>query len=90
MKASKINPTGELPAGLPAFAAAKALNERDGFDWTPTDQQTWEAYSLLPAGHFLIDREGIIRWLRVEGDDGIDSICTFPSAEGILAAARRL
>jgi hypothetical protein len=42
------------------------------------------------TGHFLIDRQGIIRWSHIEAIDGIEHLLQFPSEEEILRAARSL
>ena len=88
--AAEINPTGELPAPQNPFAAMETLNQRDGFEPTETDQQIAAAQGTQLAGHFLIDREGIIRWLQIEGVERIADLATFPSDEEILRAARGL
>ncbi len=58
--AAEINPTGELPAPQNPFAAMETLNKQDGFEPTETDHQIAAAHGTQLAGHFLIDREGII------------------------------
>jgi hypothetical protein len=42
------------------------------------------------GGHFLIDRDGIVRWLQIEAGERIGDISKFPSDEEILRAARSL
>ncbi len=88
--AVRINPTGELPAPLPPMEANEALNRREGFEMTEVDQQILAAHGTQLGGHFLIDREGIVRWRHVEASERIGDLATFPSEEEILAAARAL
>jgi hypothetical protein len=88
--AVKINPTGELPAPQNPFAAMEALNKQEGFELTETDQQIAAAHGTQMAGHFLIDREGIIRWGHIEAGERIEDLSQFPSDEEILRAARSL
>ena len=90
LQAALINPTGELPEPQNPFAASETLNRRDGFEPTEIDQQIAAAHGTQLAGHFLIDREGIIRWLHVEAAERIGDLGKFPSDEEILAAARGL
>ena len=88
--ALQINPTGELPAPQNPFAAMETLNKKDGFEVTEVDQQVAAAHGTQLGGHFLIDREGIIRWGQVEAGERIGDLSKFPSDEEILRAARTL
>jgi hypothetical protein len=90
MQASLVNPTGELPAPQNVFQAMETLNKRDGFELTEVDQQIAATHGFQLGGHFLIDRDGIIRWLQIEGAERIGDLCKFPSDEEIVAAARGL
>jgi hypothetical protein len=69
--------------------AANALDEKDRFEYTPTD--TAEAEQQFPqlVGQFLLDRAGIIRWANIEAvGEGAAGVGKFPSDEEFLAAAR--
>jgi hypothetical protein len=66
------------------------LNQRDGFEATEVDQQIAAAHGTQLAGHFLIDREGVIRWGQIEAGERIGDLGKFPSDEEILRAARSL
>jgi hypothetical protein len=90
LQAALINPTGELPEPQNPFAASETLNRQDGFEPTEIDQQIEAAHATQLVGHFLVDREGIIRWRHVEAAAGAGDLGKFPSDEEILAAARRL
>jgi len=89
-QALKINPTGELPAGQNPFAAMETLNKKDAFEPTEVDQQIVAAHGTQLGGHFLIDRDGIIRWAQIEAGERIGDLGKFPSDEEILRAARAL
>jgi hypothetical protein len=89
-QALQINPTGELPAGQNPFAAMETLNKKDEFEVTEIDQQVAAAHGTQLGGHFLIDREGIIRWGQVEAGERAGDLGKFPSDEEILRAARNL
>jgi len=89
-QAVKINPTGELPVPQNPFAAMETLNKKDGFEVTEVDQQVAAAHGTQLGGHFLIDREGIIRWGHVEAGERAGDLGKFPSDEEILRAARTL
>ena len=90
MQAALINPTGELPTPQNPFVAMEILNQRDGFEVTEIDGQIAAAHGMQLAGHFLIDRDGIIRWLQIEAAERIGDLSKFPSDEEIVAAARSL
>ena len=90
MLASVVNPTGELPEPQNVFAANETLNKRDGFEMTEIDQQIAAAHAMQLAGHFLLDRNGIVRWLQIEAFERIGDLSKFPSDEEIMAAARGL
>ena len=88
--ATPINPTGELPAPQHCFAAMETLNKKEGFEPNEVDQQIGAAHGTQLTGHFLIDREGIVRWRQVEAAERIEDLSKFPSDEEILTAARDL
>ena len=90
LQAVRINPTGELPEPQNPFAAMETLNKKDGFEATEVDQQIAAAHGTQLGGHFLIDRDGIIRWGHVEAGERADDLGKFPSDEEILRAARTL
>ena len=85
-----INPEGALPAPQNVFAVAEAMNKQDGFEMTEADQQMASAHSLQLTGHFLLDRNGIVRWRYIEASERMEDFSKFPSDEEIVAAAREL
>jgi len=85
-----VNPTGELPAPINIFEAMETINKKDGFEPTEADGKIIAAHGTQLAGHFLIDRQGIVRWARVEAPDRIADLAKFPGDDEILAAARAL
>jgi peroxiredoxin len=71
-----------------------ALARRDGFepvDAEQIDRRDWsEKYGGQFTGQFLVDRDGIVRWVNIEGArDGLSGLERFPTDEEFLAAARR-
>ena len=89
-QANLINPTGELPEPRNGFEANEALNRMDGFELTEVDKQIFSAHGSQLVGHFLIDRQGIVRWVHVEAGASMADIGRFPSEDELLAAARAL
>ena len=90
MQAAVVNPTGELPEPQNVFAAMETLNKRDGFELTEIDQQIAAAHGLQLTAHFLMDRDGIVRWLQIEAAERIGDLSKFPGDEEIVRAARGL
>lgn len=72
-----------------------ALAERDGFEFVASelvDRRDWsDRYGGQLTGQFLVDREGIVRWVNIEGaKDGLAGLERFPSDDEFVEAARRL
>lgn len=88
--AARINPTGELPAPMQPMEANVALNAKDGFVLTQVDEEVVSTHGAQLGGHFLIDRDGIVRWSVIEAQTGIADLARFPGPTEILAAAGRL
>jgi len=90
VSAKRVNTSGELPEALPLWEATKALGRLDGFQPTATDiddgKRTWNQ----SVGEFLIDRDGIVRWLYMEGATAADYNAKFSSEEQLLSAAHAL
>jgi peroxiredoxin len=86
----RVNPTGELPGPTPIFEAMERLNAKDGFEATEVDQQVAAVHGMQGVGHFLIDRQGIVRWTHLEAGERMADLVTFPQDAQILEAARAL
>ena len=72
------------------MAANALLNAQDGFELTEVDHAIFARHPTQLVGHFLIDGDGIVRWVQIEARDGPDSLCIFPNAAEMLAAASSL
>ncbi|RST48916.1 peroxiredoxin family protein [Variovorax sp. MHTC-1] len=89
METTRVNPTGELPEPLPIPEAAKVLQELDGYTYTPADLADIDRQWPQLKAMFMIDREGIVRWMDIEcAAEGMAGIGKLPSEEVILDAAR--
>lgn len=62
------------------------LNAKEGFEMLEADNAILAAHGTQLAGHFLIDREGIVRWTQIEAPGGPSELGTMPSTAQILAA----
>jgi peroxiredoxin len=88
---TRINPTGELPAPVPIAEVVEALDKVQGY--TPTEVDRKDAGRQFPQlkGQFLVDRDGIVRWLNVEcATEGLAGLGKFPTEEELVEAARAL
>ncbi len=73
-----------------------ALTRQDGLEPLERDEldrrRDWSRrYGAQFTGQFLVDRQGIVRWVNFEGGvDGLSGLEQFPTDEEYLAAARAL
>jgi hypothetical protein len=67
-----------------------ALRGLDGFEPTEVDQADFQRHQAQLCGQFLVDREGVVRWVNVECAKGFDTFGEIPTDEELLAAARAL
>jgi peroxiredoxin len=89
-EAARINPTGELPEPLQPMEANVVLNAKDGFELDETDHAILAKHGTQLVGHFLVDAAGIVGWAQIEARDDPNSLCIFPTAAQIVAAADSL
>jgi peroxiredoxin len=90
MREVKTDVGGELAEPMPMLDALNALDEKDRFEFTPTDNEEMERQFGQRVGQFLVDRAGIIRWVNIEGARGVADIGSFPTDEEFLALAATL
>lgn len=62
--------------------ASQAIHTFDGFEPVESDERDAERDQALIIGQFLIDREGIVRWVNIERKPG-----DLPSDQQLMAAA---
>ena len=85
------NPTGELPEPLPLAQAISALDKQHGFESTETDRGDQQRQFPQLKGQFLLDRDGIVRWVNIGcAKEGVAGLGQFPTEAELLAAARTL
>lgn len=73
----------------------RVLGERDGFEPVPAelkDRRDWsDRHGAQLTAQFLVDRDGIVRWVNIEGaTEGLAGLEKFPTDDEFLAAARRV
>jgi peroxiredoxin len=87
----RANPTGELPEPVPLAELGGALDRLHGFQRTETDQADLERQYPQLKGQFLVDRDGIVRWVNIEcAKEGLAGLGKFPTDEELVSAARLL
>ncbi len=82
--------TGEIGEAKPLIEMAHGLNDKDGYEETPEEKTVHEAHPAMLDGRFMIDRDGVLRWIDLEAPDGISGFGELPNQEQILAAARAM
>ena len=65
--------------------ASEAIERFDGFEFVESDRQDAERDQMLTIGQFLVDREGIVRWINLEQRPG-----DLPTDEQLASAVRAL
>ena len=91
----RINPTGDLPAPMSIPEGQKLLNDGDRMNDTEEAREVLRQFPprdfVMHVGHFLVDREGLVRWTAIETPaDDLSGWGRFPTDAEILAAARAL
>lgn len=87
----RINPFGDLPQPMGVKALSEKLTAEDGYAGSPDDatdvERQWPQLKAL----YMIDRQGIVRWVEIECQkEGMAGIGKMPSEEVILQAARAM
>jgi peroxiredoxin len=86
----RINPDGELPEPLPIVEAAATVAKLDGYVENETDRADMQRQWPQLKAHYLIDRDGIVRWANIECAEGPAGLGKLPSVDEILTVARAL
>ena len=91
-----VDPDSELAAPVPITEIAVRLNRLDRYEMNATDleelrqQWRWDRATQLMA-RFLIDRDGIVQWIDIEGaGKGMDGIGTLATDDELFAAVGTL
>jgi peroxiredoxin len=90
LETTRINPDGALPEPLPIMQAAEAIGKLDGYVANATDHADMQRQWPQLKGQFVIDRDGIVRWVSIECAEGTAGLGKFPSAGEIIAAVRAM
>jgi hypothetical protein len=88
--AARINPTGEMPEKVQPMEANTVLNAKDRFEMQEADHSILANHPTQLVGHFLVDANGIVRWVQIEAPDDPNNLSIFPTAAELVAAASSL
>ena len=88
--AARVNPNGEMAEKTQPMEANTVLNVKDGFEMQEADHSILANHPTQLGGHFLVDAEGIVRWVQIEAPDDPNQLSTFPTAAELVAAASSL
>lgn len=81
----------ELRVPMQPGQAYAAINRLDGFEPVETDDTDSQRHQAQLTGQFLMDRDGIVRWVNIEcASDGLAGLDRFPTDDELMAAARGL
>ncbi|MBB4184466.1 peroxiredoxin [Sinorhizobium terangae] len=83
----RVDRPGELPEPMNPDAAGDLLNTRDGYEITDADQEVRIPGHMQLVGHFLLDREGVVRWSFTEVEDEGQNVCRALNPEELMSAA---
>lgn len=91
--AARINPTGEAPEPMSVDEVQNWLRKHHRFGEIPEEQAVMDQFPprdfMIHAGHFLIDRAGVVRWAQIETPiDDLSRWGQFPTEEELLTVAR--
>lgn len=82
----RVDRPGELPEPMNPAAAGDLLSEKDGYELTEADQQVRIAGHMQLVGHFLLDREGLVRWSFTEVEGQGRNLCQALNPEELMSA----
>ncbi|MBP1886309.1 peroxiredoxin-like family protein [Sinorhizobium mexicanum] len=83
----RVDRPGELPEPMNPDAAAGFLNTKDGYEITEADQQVRIPGHMQLVGHFLLDREGVVRWSFTEVEEEGQNMDRVLNPEELMSAA---
>lgn len=80
----------ELPEPMDPSTAGDLLIKKDGYEITEADEQMRIAGHMQLVGHFLLDREGVVRWSFTEVEGEGRNVCRALKPEELMSAASQV
>ncbi|PDT80340.1 redoxin family protein [Sinorhizobium sp. BJ1] len=90
VRTMRVDRPGELPEPMDPATAADLLNEKDGYELTEADQHVRIPGHMQLVGHFLLDREGVVRWRFTEVEEEAWNVCQALDPEELMSAASQV
>ncbi|OCP01833.1 MULTISPECIES: redoxin family protein [unclassified Ensifer] len=90
VKTMRVDRPGELPRPMDPVSAGDLLSEKDGYEMSEADQQVRVPGHLQLVGHFLLDRDGVVRWSFTEVEDEGENLCQALNSEELMSAASQI
>ena len=94
VRATQRDPTAGVEQPLSNWDFITVQRRLYPYEMTESEQQEWTQWSrnrLLSTGQFLIDRDGVVRWARVQKTfDSPSGLGNYTSEEELLAAVQAL
>jgi peroxiredoxin len=83
----RVDMPEELPEPMAPPMAGDLLSNKDGYEIMEADRQVSLAGHMQLVGHFLLDREGVVRWSFTEAEAEGRNVCRALNPEELLSAA---
>lgn len=94
VRAAPKDPTAGVEQPLPVWDFIAAQRRLYPYEMTESEQQAWTQWSRkqrLSTGQFLVDRDGVVRWARIQRmTDHPAGLGNYPSDKEFLAALQTL
>jgi hypothetical protein len=79
-----------MPEPVQPMEGNTVLNAKDRFVMEAADHAILANHATQLVGHFLVDADGIVRWVQIEAPDDPNGLSIFPTAAEMVAAASGL
>ncbi len=86
----RVDRPEELPEPMNPATAGDLLSEKDRYEITEADKQVSIAGHMQLVGHFLLDREGVVRWSFTEVEEDGRNVCQALNPEELMSAASQV
>ncbi len=83
----RVDIPGELPEPMDPPTAGDLLSKKDGYEITEADRQVSLTGHMQLVGHFLLDREGVVRWSFTEVEQEGRNVCRALNPAELMSAA---
>jgi peroxiredoxin len=83
-----IDAGGYVDPPAPVIPAMIAKNKAEGYQETPEEEATHNAVPSPLDSRFMIDRDGVVRWVFIEAQDRAADFGKLPGTQQIREAAR--